>query len=96
MFELLAYFNQEMHYVPMQTAFDNYGFISSRVYLSEVYPKVQVCGVSSCAFLLLLLLLLLYLVFARLPGESNRRRLRSLLLLCLGDVFRTLINSLMF
>ena len=50
MFELLAYFNQEMHYVPMQTAFDNYGFISSRVYLSEVYPKVQVCGVSSCAF----------------------------------------------
>ena len=35
----------------------------------------------------------MYLVFTRKPGESYRRRLRSLLLhLC--DVFRALINSL--
>ena len=35
----------------------------------------------------------MYLVFARVPGESYRRQLRSLLLyLC--DVFRALINSL--
>ena len=34
-----------------------------------------------------------YLVFARMLGESYRRRLRSLLL-CLCDVFRTLIKSL--
>ena len=34
-----------------------------------------------------------YLVFSRLPGESYRRRLRSLLL-CLCDVLRALINSL--
>ena len=35
----------------------------------------------------------MYLVFTRMPGESNRRRLRSLVLrLC--DVFRALINSL--
>ena len=33
-----------------------------------------------------------YLVFTRMPGESYRRRLRSLLL-CLRDVFRALINS---
>ena len=32
-----------------------------------------------------------YLVFTRMPGESYRRRLRSLLL-CLCDVFRALIN----
>ena len=35
----------------------------------------------------------MYLVFTRMPGESHRRRLRSLLL-CLCDVFRALINSL--
>ena len=35
----------------------------------------------------------MYLVFTRMPGESYRRRLRSLLL-CLSDVFRELINSL--
>ena len=34
-----------------------------------------------------------YLVFTRMPGESYRRRLKSLLL-CLCDVFRALINSL--
>ena len=34
-----------------------------------------------------------YLVFTRMPGESYRRRLRSLLL-CLRDVFRALVNSL--
>ena len=35
----------------------------------------------------------MYLVFTRKPGESYRRRLRSLLLyMC--DVFRALINSL--
>ena len=34
----------------------------------------------------------MYLVFTRMPGESYRRRLRSLLL-CLCDVFRALINS---
>ena len=35
----------------------------------------------------------MYLVFTRMPGENNRRRLRSLLLyLCY--VFRALINSL--
>ena len=34
-----------------------------------------------------------YLVFARMPGESYRRQLGSLLL-CLCDVFRALINSL--
>ena len=33
------------------------------------------------------------LIFTRMPGESYRRRLRSLLL-CLCDVFRALINSL--
>ena len=35
----------------------------------------------------------LYLVFTRMPGETYRNRFRSLLL-CLCDVFRTLINSL--
>ena len=35
----------------------------------------------------------MHLVFTRMPGESYCRRLRSLLL-CLCDVFRTLINSL--
>ena len=35
----------------------------------------------------------MYLVLTRMPGESYRRRLRSLLL-CLCDVFQTLINSL--
>ena len=35
----------------------------------------------------------MYLVFTRMPGESYHRRLRSLLL-CLCDVFRALINSL--
>ena len=34
-----------------------------------------------------------YLVFSRLPGESYRRKLRSLLL-CLCDVLRALITSL--
>ena len=33
----------------------------------------------------------LYLVFTRMPGDSYRRRLRSLLCLC--DVFGALINS---
>ena len=37
----------------------------------------------------------MYLVFIRMPGESYRRRLRSLLL-CLCDVFQVLINSLVF
>ena len=37
----------------------------------------------------------MYFVFARMPGESYRRRLGSLLLyVC--DVFRALINSLVF
>ena len=35
----------------------------------------------------------MYFVFTRMPGECYRRRLRSLLL-CLCDVFRALINSL--
>ena len=35
----------------------------------------------------------MYLPFTRMPGESYRRRLRSLLR-CLRDVFRALINSL--
>ena len=35
----------------------------------------------------------IYLVFTRMPGESYRRRLGSLLL-CLCDVFRVLIGSL--
>ena len=35
----------------------------------------------------------MYLIFTRMPGESYRRRLRSLLL-CLCDVFRALITSL--
>ena len=35
----------------------------------------------------------MYLVFTRMPGESYRMRLRSLLF-CLCDVFRALINSL--
>ena len=34
-----------------------------------------------------------YLVFTRMPGESYRRRFRSLLL-CLCYVFRALVNSL--
>ena len=38
------------------------------------------------------LLEFMYFVFTRMPGESYRRQLRSLL--CLRDVFRTLINSL--
>ena len=37
----------------------------------------------------------MYLVFLRIPGESYRRRLKFLLL-CLCDVFRGLINSLVF
>ena len=36
---------------------------------------------------------LMYLVFTRMPGESYRRPLGSFLL-CLCDVFRALINSL--
>ena len=36
---------------------------------------------------------LIHLVFTRMPGESCRRRLSSLLL-CLCDVFRALMNSL--
>ena len=39
------------------------------------------------------LLEFMYLVFARMPGESYRRRLRSLLL-CWCDVLRAIINSL--
>ena len=39
------------------------------------------------------LLEVMYLAFTRMPGESYCRRLRSLLL-CLCDVFRELINSL--
>ena len=35
----------------------------------------------------------MYLIFTRMPGESYRRRPRSLLL-CLCGVFRALINSL--
>ena len=35
----------------------------------------------------------MYLVFTRMPGKNYRRRLRSLLL-CLCDVRRVLINSL--
>ena len=35
----------------------------------------------------------MYLLFTRMPGQSYRRRLRSLLL-CLCYVFRALINSL--
>ena len=38
------------------------------------------------------LLEFMYLVFTRMPGESSRRRIGSLLYLC--DVFRALINSL--
>ena len=38
-----------------------------------------------------LLVEFMYLVFTRMPGESYRRRLRSLLL-CLCDVFRALIS----
>ena len=37
----------------------------------------------------------MYLVFTRIPGESYRRWLRSLLL-CVCDVFRALINSLVY
>ena len=40
-----------------------------------------------------LLLEFMYPVFTGMPGESYCRRLRSLLL-CLCDVFRALINSL--
>ena len=36
----------------------------------------------------------MHLVFTCMPGESYRTRLRSLML-CLCDVFRALINSLM-
>ena len=54
----------------------------------------------SC-FVVMLFLLRMYvplvefmdLVFTRVPGESYRRRLGSLLLLCLCDVFRALIHS---
>ena len=37
----------------------------------------------------------MYLVFTRMPGKTYRSRVRSLLL-CLGDVFRALINSLAY
>ena len=37
----------------------------------------------------------MYLVVTRMPGESYRRRLRSLFL-CLFYVFRALIKSLVF
>ena len=36
-----------------------------------------------------------YLLFTRMPGEIYRRRLGSLLM-CLCDVFRALINSLVY
>ena len=36
----------------------------------------------------------MYLVFTRMPRESQCRRLGSFVLLCLWDVFRALINSL--
>ena len=39
------------------------------------------------------LLEFMYLVFTRMPGESYSRRLRSLWL-CLCDVFRAMVNSL--
>ena len=39
------------------------------------------------------LVVFMYLVFTRMPGESYLRLLRSLLL-CLCDVFRALITSL--
>ena len=38
---------------------------------------------------------LMHLVFYCMPGQRYRRRLRSLLL-CLCDVFRALINSLVY
>ena len=37
-----------------------------------------------------------HLVFTRVPGETCCRRSKPLLLLCSGDVCRTLINSLLF
>ena len=43
-------------------------------------------------FVDVLLVEFMYLVFTRMPGEMYRRRLRFLL--CLRDVFRELINSL--
>ena len=60
---------------------------------------------SECAVILDLLLIALlnhdvplvefmYLVFTRVPGESDHRRLGWSLLLCLCDVFRALINFL--
>ena len=54
--------------------------------ISRVQPFVVVGGRCTSGGVM-------YLVFTRMPGESHRRRLRSLLLyLC--DVFRALINSL--
>ena len=38
----------------------------------------------------------MYLVFTRMPGESYRRRLRSLLLYKLCNVYRAPINSLVY
>ena len=53
--------------------------MNENVYISEDVPLVE----------------FMYLVFTRMPGESYRRRLSSLLLyLC--DVFQALINSLVF
>ena len=53
---------------------------SLSVILSDEYEDVQ-------------LVEFVYVVFTRMPGESYRGRLRSLSL-CLCDVFRALINSL--
>ena len=70
-----------------------------RAYVVSIFCVYVSCeGVYFCFFVLLLLLLedvplvdFMYLVFTRMPGDSYRRRLRSLLL---SYVFRALINSL--
>ena len=71
-----------------------------RVFTKTGRVRVSVCKDWACPIVLLKkrpadvpLVEFIYHVFTRMPGESYRWRLRSLLL-CLCDVFRALINSL--
>ena len=59
-----------------------------------ILPENFICAVDLLiqTFMDVPLVECMYLVFTRMPGESYRRRLRSLL--CLYDVFRALVNSL--